>query len=101
MEEKSMAKNLYRLTANGKKWNDRDEVFNITADSPEQAITKARIVRGESCYRRLYMVQEVVNGCRNHIYQQLADLAPYMSYGMHEERMRRDFGRNWRKMAGA
>ena len=96
-----MAKNLYRLTVAGKKWNDRDEVFNMTADNPEQAITKARILRGESCYRRLYMVQEVVNGRRNHTRQQLADLAPFTGYGMHEEMMRRDFGRNWRKMAVA
>lgn len=92
-------KKLFRLTARGKKWNDRDEVFNMSADTPENAITKARIVRGEDCYRRLYMVQEVVNGARNHLYQQLEDIPHLTSYGMICEQMRRDYGARWNREA--
>ena len=80
----------YRLIANGKKWNDRDESIEVKASSPEQAITKARILKGEDFYRRLYYVAVIVH--KSLFGDDLWEIADLCSYGMFQEQMRRDYG---------
>lgn len=80
----------YRLEARGKKWNDRNEKINILAATPEQAITKARIVRGEDFYRRLFSI--AVAPHRNMLFNDTWEIRELCSYGMYLEQMRRDYG---------
>lgn len=80
----------YRLVARGKKWNDKDEKINMLAATPEQAITKARIVRGEDFYRRLYWIAVAPN--RNMLYEDLWEITDLCGYGMLRELMIRDYG---------
>ena len=72
----------YELTARGQRWNDSDEVLTIQSDSAENAITKARILKGRDFYDRLYMITEDGELVRE-----------YYSYGMLREQVAREIGR--------
>lgn len=83
----------YKLTARGKKWNDRDEKIEVKASTPEQAITKARILKGEDFYRRLYYVAVIVH--KSLFTEDLWEISDLCSYGMLREQMRRDYGMSY------
>ena len=80
----------YRLEARAKTWDGRNEKINILAATPEQAITKARIIRGEDFYRRLFWI--AVAPHRNMLFKDYCEIPDLCSYGMLREQMRRDYG---------
>lgn len=78
----------YRVWACGEKWGDKDEIVNMLANTPEQAITKLRIIRGESFYRRMYQI--AIAPSRNCLYKNYIIIPELSSYGMVKELCRRD-----------
>lgn len=77
---------LFDFTCRGKNWNDNDEVYSIISDTPENALTKLRILHGEDVYRRCYMVFDCD---RQECVREL------FSYGVFRERMQRDVGKKY------
>lgn len=75
----------FKLLATGEKWNSRDEKLVVKASTAEQAITKARILKGEDFYRRLYWIAAITE-------EGLWEITDLCSYGMLREKMRRDYG---------
>lgn len=78
--------NKYEFTARGKRWNDEDEIYTIESDTPQNALTKIRILHGEDAYRRIYMCYD----CDNH-----ESVRSLFSYGMLREQLIRDYGRKY------
>lgn len=79
---------LYEFSVNGEKWDDKEDYYLIESDNPRNALTKLRILHGESVYRRCYMVTERKD-FEGHL---VGDL---YSYGMLKERGIRDYGRKY------
>lgn len=75
--------NTYKVESKGETWKDNDEIAFVVANNPAQAITKLRIMRGESFYRRMYAVS-LAKGLRFEI------IPEFTSYGIYLEQLRRD-----------
>ena len=83
--------NLYEFYVNGEKWNSPEERYLIESDTPRNALTKLRILHGESVYRRCYMV---FGNDKNPEYAS-ENIKELFSYGMLREQLIRDFGRKY------
>lgn len=82
--------NTYKFYVNGEKWNSPEENYIVKSDNPRNALTKLRILYGESVYRRCYMVY---GNDKDHKY--LENITDLFSYGMLREQLIRDFGRKY------
>ena len=82
--------NLYsvKYTVSWKK----DSRANVRAANEHQALTKFRILYGEKFYRNVYSISKVVNGRRNHLYQEYETNPRYNSYLLGLELDIRDYG---------
>lgn len=80
----------YRCFARAEKFGEKDLEFNMIATSPEAALTKIRIVRGEDVYRRMYDIVACTK--RNLTYTEFDETDRLASYNLLQEQMRRDFG---------
>ena len=89
----------YRCFATAAKFGEKELQFNMMASSPEVALTKIRIVRGEDVYRRLYDI--IACDHRNHFYSDFDETDRLFSYNLHIERIRRDYGNHyWKNTPG-
>lgn len=85
-----MELNLYEFVVNGEKWDSPEETYSILSDNPYNALTKLRILYGESVYRRCYGVYgESRKGFS------LERIGELFSYGMLKEQIKRDYGRKY------
>lgn len=85
----------YRCFARAKRFGEKELQFNMLATSPEAALTKIRIVRGEDVYRRMYDI--IACEHRNHMHTDFDETDRLGSYNLLMEQMRRDYGNNYRK----